>query len=88
MVKIVITNYSSVSENTTDLFSIYPNPTTDILNIKGDLTGKIIEILDISGKSHIKTLNKSIDVSDLTTGVYFLKVDNSVKKFIKNKPVN
>ncbi|WP_299117197.1 LamG-like jellyroll fold domain-containing protein [uncultured Winogradskyella sp.] len=69
-------------------YSIYPNPTNSILNIKGLKTSEEVEIYNISGqKLFTKTIDLSkntIDVSQLSTGIYFLKIDEESIKFIKN----
>lgn len=76
-------------------FTIYPNPTSNILNVSGNnLPIRKLGITDINGRA-IKTIIPSIsseqmniDVSDLSAGVYLLVIDteegNAVKKFIKN----
>lgn len=74
---------------------LYPNPTNDKLTIKGLIDGGdlvTINITDITGKiigSPLITSSnkKTIDVSNLSTGIYFLKI-NSLKgtqviKFVK-----
>jgi len=68
---------------------IFPNPTTSILqiNYKNDLQ---IEVYDFLGSSLLKTDNKSIDLSNFSTGTYLIKISdlktNSslFKKIIKN----
>lgn len=71
---------------------IYPNPASNVLNFdsKNDITISAITINDVSGKEIYKsanTINNSIDVSNLSSGVYFVtfKSDNNsvTKKFIK-----
>ena len=71
---------------------IYPNPASSILNfiVKNNITISTITINDISGKEIYKSgnaINNSIDVSNLSSGVYFVtfKSDTSsvTKKFIK-----
>ncbi len=67
--------------------SIYPNPTTDLLNISGVEEDAVLEIYNITG-SKIKTgFGSYINVSDLASGCYILqvKVSNTVKtiRFIK-----
>ena len=71
---------------------IYPNPAANVLNImvKNSITISTITINDISGKQIYKsgnTINNSIDVSSLSSGVYFVtfKSDKGsvTKKFIK-----
>ena len=76
-------------------FSIYPNPANNVLNlsVKNGLTVNEISIVDINGRT-VKTINNAfnseveINVSDLTSGVYFLNVatENGVakSKFVKN----
>lgn len=73
---------------------IFPNPTTDILNIQianNELINTFIEISNLEGKT-LKTLlmneqNMSIDVSTLPKGMYILRVKNDgknqIKKFVK-----
>lgn len=75
-------------------FSLAPNPTSNILNINTKLKGNNfkIEIMDALGKVFIseeyKELNEtSINLSNLSSGIYFIKVisggNTSTKKFIK-----
>jgi len=86
-------NYSegilSVTDNTKIEVVIYPNPTQSILNI--DTQGTIISlrIYNILGNiiEEISGLN-SIDISNLSSGIYFIEVStdtgSSIQKFIKN----
>lgn len=71
-------------------FSIYPNPTIDIINLKGDFSNNLqIEILNNLGKviNNYKPETLSIDVSHLPSGLYFIRIFNEkvnvVKKLIK-----
>ena len=66
--------------------NIYPNPTSDILNIYcNDKSEVEINIKDIKGRSVAKlenaTLynNPSIDLGSLSNGVYFLEISFSLK---------
>jgi len=80
-------------EFSSNSISIYPNPSHSILNIdnKNNVVISSVIINDISGKQVYKSVNSSslnhIDVSNLSSGVYFItfKADgNSItKKFIK-----
>tara|TARA_R110002126_G_scaffold282967_1_gene431891 strand:- start:50055 stop:52271 length:2217 start_codon:yes stop_codon:yes gene_type:complete len=72
-------------------FKIYPNPASSILNIKTDKEIELITIHSILGnKVMIKKDTKTIDIRQLNSGVYLLKVyySNQAKstslKFIKN----
>ena len=70
--------------------SIYPNPTSNVLNISSTNNIEInnISITDLNGRT-IKNVNatNSINVSDLNAGVYFITIETtegkSTKKFIK-----
>lgn len=71
---------------------IYPNPAQNVLNfdVKNDVILSEVSVNDISGKEIFKSTNvigNSVDVSNLSAGVYFItfKSDtNSItKKFIK-----
>jgi len=77
-------NGTSVNDVVADneIFSIYPNPTEDLINIKNELTGKF-EIIDIAGKVIMTSEEKTIDVSKLEKGQYYLRMGNSTKPFIK-----
>ena len=65
----------------TSNFAIYPNPTTDIINIKSKNNVAInnVQITDINGRVvnevNLKSeANTQINISELTAGVYFLKI--------------
>ena len=82
-------------ENNKDLFIFYPNPAQDYITINFNfkLVGgeKQIEIIDVNGRliNTYKTFNEvlPIDVSNLSEGIYFIKVIslNNINsyKFIK-----
>lgn len=81
----------SVNDNTTSNFSIYPNPTNDVLNISMNSGSSLSEIRinDIQGRNVMNVNNptETISVSNLNSGVYFITVvsDNveATQKFIK-----
>lgn len=63
---------------------VYPNPTTGIVNFEDVNTEKSIEVIDLRGSLVYKTKSKNtIDLSFLSNGMYFVKVDNKVLKIIK-----
>lgn len=89
-------DFLAVQENEIlDRLSIYPNPVSDLLNVKIDATLDVSEILvyDINGKQLIATtpsvnaLETQVNTATLSNGVYFLKVNSSqgtaVIKFLK-----
>ncbi len=79
----------SINDNKINKITIYPNPTKSIINI--DANGSIIEeiaIINLQGivLKNIPHKNK-IDVSELATGLYFIRLSVNgktiTKKFIK-----
>ncbi|AWA31432.1 RNA-binding protein [Flavobacterium magnum] len=76
-----------------DEFVMYPNPVSDVINIKSKSNAAIIkaEIFDLSGKLLFKkeSVNSTVPVSTLSSGTYIIKVlDVSGKqythKFVKS----
>lgn len=76
-------------DNATGLhFNIFPNPTSDIINIKW-IENCNLSIFNTLGQIILQANNtKTIDVSSLPKGVYLIKIfdgeNSSIKKFIKN----
>lgn len=67
--------------NAKPMFSLYPNPAKDMINIATDkIDNSIISIIDITGKEvksiAFNTSNISLNISDLDAGVYFYSVRN------------
>ena len=79
-----------ISENINDkMVNIYPNPATNQITIDSNEKIETIAIMDAMGKT-VKTIistNNTIDVSNLTKGIYFLQIQTdkglASKKFIK-----
>ncbi|MEM0517751.1 MULTISPECIES: T9SS type A sorting domain-containing protein [Aequorivita] len=84
-----------VSENNSSTYSIHPNPAKNELFITAQNTaGNLkVKIFNIEGKllstQTLEVANKtSIDVSSLTSGIYFLNIEDEngitiIKKFVK-----
>ncbi|VXC42625.1 conserved hypothetical protein [Flavobacterium sp. 9AF] len=65
---------------------IYPNPSSDIIKIESVYQFEKYNIYDIQGKlvENNKLTNNEINISSLTNGEYFLQLDKTSQKFIKN----
>jgi len=68
-------------------FSMYPNPTKDVINVLSTFSEGNLAIIDMTGKLLIaqnitSTLN-SIDASELKDGVYYLTMSNGDKTTTK-----
>jgi hypothetical protein len=70
-------------------FNIYPNPTTGLLTIEGELVTKV-EVCNMLGEVVLapKMTNNTIDISSVPTGVYmlniFTKEGRSSQRLVKN----
>jgi hypothetical protein len=78
----------SLSEVEQNSVSVYPNPTTNRINIKIQGTIDSIEVYDVMGMRVAQNKNTNgIDLNNLKSGVYFLNItDNgklTTKKVIK-----
>ncbi|MFN4027705.1 MAG: endonuclease [Flavobacterium sp.] len=73
--------------------AVYPNPTTDVINIQSETTLEEIEIITISGQvlQQIKQPilnNKTYTISNLPKGFYFIKLANANQSITKKVLVN
>ena len=79
----------ATSETSKPKISVYPNPATDLITIGNLKPNSTLELLDNSGKlirsiSDNKTSKAEIDIKNLPSGIYYLKVDGqSLQKIIK-----
>lgn len=68
--------------------SVYPNPTNAILNIETNAAANSVSIISMDGKvvstTAMSGLTGSVDVSDLTEGVYFYEVAIADGSVIRN----
>lgn len=76
--------------STSDLFSFFPNPATNEINLLNFENIEKFIVYDVSGKQLfcIKSLTQKLDIQNLNSGIYFLKViDNKgrqqTRKMIK-----
>ncbi len=84
-------NINEVSE-TQDLLLIFPNPTSDNITFENQFNESVqVTIFDVSGKSVGSYLlhpsQNSINVSNLSSGIYFVEIKNNqsrqISKFVK-----
>ena len=79
-----------LGNNTQETFSVYPNPVSnEYVNVTSTISGeKNISVYDILGKKVIDTtiISERLDISELTNGVYILKINqdgnSSTKKLV------
>jgi len=69
-------------------FYVYPNPTSDIINIEGiNNTVKDVKIYSVLGVLKKQTKSSSVNVSDLSSGVYLVKILTTYNKNVTQRIV-
>ena len=68
--------------------SINPNPTSQVYNMKSDIPLSKIEMLDLNGKVIIDVQvpaleETSLDVSKITSGIYYVKLYSELGIVVK-----
>jgi 6-phosphogluconolactonase (cycloisomerase 2 family) len=89
---VVIDNFVGIKEIKVDAIQLYPNPTSDIINILTSINGaQFVSITNILGEvvlnkevNLVKDSPFTIDISEQPEGIYFLKVGNSIEKILKH----
>lgn len=79
----------STNDEVFENIKIYPNPTTDFINIKTNDPITKVELYSLQGqKVNTPFSNNTVDVQNIASGIYFLKLRTSkgevTKKVIKN----
>jgi hypothetical protein len=77
---------SKIIENQASSYKIFPNPFSSELTLEfQDVSEKVLSIFDIEGrliyKVAVQTLEVKIDMSDVTAGIYIIKVQEGEKVF-------
>jgi hypothetical protein len=68
------------------VISFYPNPVNNIINVEGAQDGDDVIIHNTNGTSHhFKVYNRSIDVSDLSEGIYIIQFSKQKNKILIKK---
>jgi uncharacterized delta-60 repeat protein len=80
---------STTSFDTANSFVIYPNPAQDVLYLQANnfTSIKAVKIYDLQGKVVLEDTNDTINVSNLSKGLYIVKISTEegevTKKFMK-----
>jgi hypothetical protein len=85
----ITTGYVGVEENEVITATVYPNPATDVLNIKMNEEVASVVITALDGKTVATETSASVNISGLNTGMYLYtitSVSGKVAKgnFVKN----
>ena len=75
-----------IDENSLNDFVIYPNPSSDIVNVSLKNPNGMISLLSTDGKviesREVSSNTETFNVGSLKAGVYFIQVGQSVKKLM------
>ena len=74
-------NTTSINSNNSKLL-IYPNPANDIIKIN-IVNLESIELINISGEVVMKSYNNIVNISDISKGMYFVKLIHNSKTKIQ-----
>jgi len=77
-----ITATGIIEVNNNNKVLIFPNPTSDVFQIKGDFT--LATIYNSIGSLIFSTTQKNVSLNGFSNGIYFIEVNNSFYKVIKN----
>jgi len=76
---------NSVAEINNFKFNLYPNPASDILNIEFNEAIKSVEIYSLQGQKVLETNQTEINISNLASGMYIVKVQDLSGSFATKK---
>jgi hypothetical protein len=82
---VTYSNTTSINENSTTLFSVYPNPAKETVFVVANQSTEIA-IYSVTGvllEKRTPALTHELNVSYLANGVYFIKAGEHIVKFIK-----
>ena len=87
----MVIDYVRVYQNTTastedvfaNKFSVYPNPSSDVLNIRTDEPIEKVELYNTIGQLIVAKKTTNINISSLKTGIYILKIYSRNRSVIK-----
>ena len=83
-----ITSVSQLQVEKTKVASIYPNPTTALLNLPQNLNFNQVEIINELGRTILmKATNEQIDIRHLNTGTYWLVFRDEKGRVISSQSV-
>lgn len=84
---LIVDDCSSLNELAADAVVVYPNPASDVLNIRSEVGITAIQIVDLSGVIVANSTESVISVANLAAGMYVINVTTesgvATKTFVK-----
>ena len=87
-IRLGLGNYVNIREKSSEILSLYPNPSSGFITIDSEINIKNIEIVNLLGEVVLtKTVNnlsnQSFDLSDYDAGIYFFRIATDETEFTK-----
>jgi len=74
------TSATNITQTSTAIIEIYPNPASNDVYVKGEINGATINIIDEYGRTLQGNITDNhVNVSQLAPGLYFLQIANSIQ---------
>ncbi|MCD4788880.1 MAG: T9SS type A sorting domain-containing protein, partial [Bacteroidales bacterium] len=78
---------TGIEEPDADMFRIFPNPATDLVNVNSTYEIKTIQVLNNIGQvvidEEVNTMNYKFNVSTFERGIYYIKLDTDEGQVIR-----
>jgi len=81
-----VVGIEDISNTEINIINVYPNPASNYINVNTLQTGKLLILSQIGSivyEGYVKRGNNRIDISSLSKGIYFIKVNREIRKLIK-----
>ena len=77
---------TDISAKVSEPVYLYPNPVSNLLNIRAEVDIHTVEVYALTGKLVLKTVfnKKAVDLSDLPKGIYLVKVISASDAYQKS----
>ena len=83
--KVINVDATASTKDYSNSINTYPNPTSSIINIEQDFT--TAKVYDISGRELLKSTSKTINLSELPSSIYLLRLYDKSNKVLGTSKV-
>jgi hypothetical protein len=81
------TNVISNPDGSSSAIRIYPNPSSGIFSVAGLPLNSCVEVFNVLGEKvflyEADDTFLKVDLSDVPNGIYFVKIDNGTKSYLR-----
>ena len=64
-------------------FKVFPNPFTSLITVNSDVEIEQLELISLSGKTVAISANSSIEINELPSGIYLLRISTEKSVYVK-----